>query len=387
MEEKKSEKGMVVSRRSFMKGLTAAGAGLAFFSGGLSKLAGATGGYWPGDLSKDQLIDMYTRMMRIRWFERTIIDSMLSVKGYRGYAHSYAGQEAVAVGVCSALRKDDYVFGNHRSHGHCIAKGADIKKMMAEIDFRATGSCKGYGGSMHVADVSVGVMGADGIVGPGAVFAAGAAYGIKVRRTDQVAVVFGGDGQANTPWFHVAMNEAANFDLPFIYVLENNLYQIWVKYTDTTSLRDLADRAKGYGMPGRVVDGQDVLAVHNVMKEAVDRARAGKGPTLIEAKTYRYYDHMGMAGAKPGELGAFKLDYRPDNELRAWLAKDPIVLHRRVLVANGILSEAEASSLEEKVKGEVKEAFNFAMSSPMCTPEDGLKNVYATGTVLPRQMA
>lgn len=167
MEEKKPEKGVMVSRRSFVKGMAAAGAGMAFFSGGLKKLARAAGGYYPEELSKEQLIDMYDRMLKIRWFERKIIDSQLSHKGFRGYAHPYAGQEAVAVGVCTALKKDDYVFGNHRSHGHCIAKGADIKKMMAEIDFRATGTCKGYGGSMHIAERSVGVMGADGIVGPG----------------------------------------------------------------------------------------------------------------------------------------------------------------------------------------------------------------------------
>jgi pyruvate dehydrogenase E1 component alpha subunit len=230
-------------------------------------------------------------------------------------------------------------------------------------------------------------MGADGIVGPGALFAAGAAYAIKVRGTDQVSVVFGGDAQANTPWFHVAMNESANFGLPFIYVIENNLYQIWVRYTSTTNLKDLADRAKGYGIPGMVVDGQDVLAVYSVAKEAVDRARAGKGPTLIEAKTYRYYDHFGMGGAKPGELGAFRLDYRSDNEVRAWMAKDPIVRHRGMLVANGILTEKDANEIEEKVKSQIKEAFDFAMASPMCKPEDGLKNVYAEGTIPPRQFA
>jgi pyruvate dehydrogenase E1 component alpha subunit len=392
MEEEKfekDEKKTMVSRRSFLKGMAAAGVGAAFFSSALEKTAEAVGGmapgYFPAELSNDKLIDMYDRMLKIRWFERTWVDARLTVKGWRGGAHPSQGQEAGPVGVCSALRDDDYVFGNHRSHGHCIAKGAPLKGMMAELDFRANGLNKGFGGTMHIVYPEKGMMGADGIVGPGAVFASGAAYGIKVRGTDQVAVVFGGDGQANTPFFHIAMNEAANFNLPFIYVIENNMYQIWVRYTQTTNLIDLADRAKGYGMPGVVVDGMDVLAVYTATKEAVDRARAGKGPTLIEAKTYRYHDHGGTAGSKPGRLGAFGLDYRPDSEVRAWMAKDPIVRQRNMLVNNGILTEEEADAIEAKVKNELKEAFEYALASPMCTPEDGLKNVYAEGSVPIRQ--
>jgi pyruvate dehydrogenase E1 component alpha subunit len=333
------------------------------------------------------MIDMYRSMLKIRWFERTVIDSMLTVKGFRGYSHAYCGQEGVAVGICAALNKRDFVFGNHRSHGHNLAKGADLKTSMAEIDMRATGLNKGYGGSMHLTDPSSGVMGADGIVGPGALFAAGAAYGIKVRGTDQVAVVFGGDGHVNTPWFHLAMNEAANFNLPFIYVIENNLYQIHQRYTNTCALKDLADRAKGYGMPGYVVDGQDVLAVYNVAKDAADKARAKGGPTLIEAKTYRYYDHFGMGGAKAGKLGAFGLDYRSDSEVRHWLNKDPIVLHRRTLVDNGVLTDEKAAAIETEVRNEAKAALDFTLASPLCTPQDGLKNVYATGTVPARQLA
>jgi len=385
----KSQKKTMVSRRSFLKGMAAAGAGAAFFSSALEKTAKAVGGmaptYFPEELSNDKLINMYETMLKIRWYERTWMDAKLTIKGWRGSGHCSVGEEAGPVGVCTALRDDDYIFGNHRSHGHVIAKGAPLKPMMAEMDFRANGLNKGYGGTMHMVYPEKGMMGADGIVGPGAVFASGAAYGIKVRGTDQVAVVFGGDGQPNTPFFHVAMNEAANFNLPFIYVIENNQYQIWVRYTQTTNLIDLADRARGYDMPGVVVDGMDVLSVYNATKAAVDRARAGKGPTMLELKTYRYYDHSGTAGATPGQLGAFGLDYRPDAEVRAWMAKDPIVRHRNVLVSNGILTEAEANGIEDKVKQELKDALEYTLASPMCKPEDGLKNVYAQGSVEARQ--
>jgi pyruvate dehydrogenase E1 component alpha subunit len=165
------------------------------------------------------------------------------------------------------------------------------------------------------------------------------------------------------------------------------MYQIWQRYTNTCALKDLADRAKGYGMPGHVVDGQDVLAVYNVIKNAVDRCRAKGGPTMVEAKTYRYYDHFGMGGAKAGKLGAFGLDYRSDSEVRHWLGKDPIVLHRRTLVDTGILTKAQADEIEEGVKAEAKAALDFTLASPLCTPQDGLKNVYATGTVPARQLA
>ena len=253
--------------------------------------------------------------------------------GFRGVAHLYVGEEAIAVGVCHALRQDDYIASTHRGHGHLIAKGGDLGRMLAEITHKATGYCKGYGGSLHITDVSLGILGMNGIVGASHLFAAGAAYGIKVKGTDQVAVSFGGDGSIQGNFFSSAANAAAAWKLPWIGVIENNGYQIWVRASDVYGIVDLARRADGYGIEGRVVDGNDVLAVYNVAKYAVDKARAGGGPTIIECKTYRWYDHYGAGGAKIGVDGAFGLGYRSDRELRDWMAKDPIPRFREFLVS------------------------------------------------------
>jgi pyruvate dehydrogenase E1 component alpha subunit len=342
-------------------------------------------------------MEMFSTILRIRWHERTMADKMLTDPNYRGYNHFYAGQEAVAVGVCSALRNKgafdevDYVFSTHRPTGHAIAKGIDIKRMAAENDFRATGLNNGYAAEMHIADKSIGFMGADGMVGPGPVIATGAAFGIRARGSKQVSVVFGGDGTYATPHFHSALNNAAILKLPFIYVLENNLYHQYAHYSYSCPMKDIADAARTYRIPGVVVDGQDVLQVYNAAKEAVERARAGNGPTLIEAKTYRYYNHWGAPGAKAGQLGAFGYDplaissFRPEREVRAWMARDPVDICRGILIRWGVLDQAKADEIETAIKQEVKEAFEWADQQPLCKPEDGLKNVFATGTVLPRQ--
>ncbi|MHC4066643.1 MAG: thiamine pyrophosphate-dependent dehydrogenase E1 component subunit alpha, partial [Planctomycetota bacterium] len=356
-------------------------------------------GYWAKDLSNEKLVEMFTTILRIRWHERTMVDKMLTESGYRGYNHFYAGQEAVAVGVCSALRNNgpfeelDLVYSTHRPTGHALAKGVDLKKMCAENDFRATGLNKGYAAEMHLADKSVGYMGADGMIGPGLVMAAGSAFGIRARGSKQVSVVFGGDGTYATPAFHGALNNAALLKLPFIYVLENNLYHQYAHYSYSCPMKDIADAARTYRIPGVVVDGQDVLQVYNVAKEAVERARAGEGPTLIEAKTYRYYNHWGAPGAKPGVLGAFGYDplaissFRPEREVRAWLARDPVDIFRKTLVNWGVLDQAKAEAIEADVRKEVKDAFEWADKQPLCKPEDGVKNVFVTGSVPARQFA
>ncbi len=383
------------SRRTFLKGL--AGAGAAFSLSSTIARANGEIGYWAKDLSDEKLVEMFQTILRIRWFDRTVVDKMLTEPGYRGYNHMYPGQEAVATGVCANLNNKgsieevDYVFSTHRPTGHAVAKGVDIKKMAAEYEFRATGLNRGYAGEMHISDSSVGFMGADGIVGPGHLIAAGAAFGIRARGSKQVSVAFGGDGTYATPHFHSALNNAALLKLPFVYVLENNLYHQYAHYSFSCPMKDIADAAQTYRIPGVIVDGQDVLQVYNAAKTAVERARAGEGPTLIEAKTYRYYNHWGAPGAKPGELGAFGYDplaissFRPEREVRAWMQRDPVDIARKILIDWGVIDQAKAGEIEEAVKAEVKEAFAWADEQPFAKPEDGLKNVFVEGSVAARQ--
>lgn len=383
------------SRRSFLKSAAVAGA-FATFGSRLAKADGQIG-FWAKDLADERLIELYRTILKIRWFDRTMVDKMLSDPGYRGYNHMYPGQEAVATGVCAnlvnsgSIEEVDYVFSTHRPSGHAIAKGVDIKKMAAEYDFRATGLNNGYGGEMHISDPSVGFMGADGMVGPGHLLAAGTAFGIRARGSKQVSVAFGGDGTYATPHFHSALNNAALLKLPFIYVIENNLYHQYAHYSYSCPMKDIADAARTYRIPGVVVDGQDVMQVYNAAKDAVDRARAGEGPTLIEAKTYRYYNHWGAPGAKVGQLGAFGYDplaitsFRPEREIRAWMQRDPVDICRRTLVDWGILDQAKAEEIESMMKKEAEEAFAWADEQPFATPEDGLKNVFVEGSVPARQ--
>ncbi|NNG05102.1 MAG: thiamine pyrophosphate-dependent dehydrogenase E1 component subunit alpha [Inquilinus sp.] len=383
------------TRRTFLKAVAGAGAAISVST----RFAWANGeiGFWSKDLTNEQLIGMHRTIQRIRWFERTCVDKMLTEPGYRGYNHFYVGQEAVATGVCAALRNTggimgaDLVYSTHRPSGHAIAKGVDARMMAAEYDFRATGLNKGYAGEMHIADKSVGFIGADGMIGPGPVIATGSAFAIRARGSDQVVVNFGGDGTYATPHFHSTLNNAALLKLPFIYVLENNLYHQYAHYSYSCPLKDIAAAARTYGIPGVVVDGQDVFQVYNAAKDAVDRARAGEGPTLIEAKTYRYYNHWGGPGAKPGELGAFGYDplaitsFRPEREVRAWMARDPVDISRDALISWGVLDRENADEIEGAAKQEMIEAFAWADEQPLCDPEDGLANVFVEGTVASRQ--
>jgi pyruvate dehydrogenase E1 component alpha subunit len=378
---KPSQGGSGISRRSFVKGLSAIGAGTMAFSPGASRLAKAQyGSTYVDGLSPPQLAAMFTDMVKIRLWESKIKDLLL-MGGFRGVAHLYVGQEAIAVGVCRALRKDDYIASNHRGHGHLIAKGGDLGRMLAEITHKATGYCKGYGGSLHITDVSLGILGMNGIVGASHLFAAGAAYGIKVKGTDQVAVSFGGDGSIQGNFFSSAANSAAAWKLPWIGVIENNAFQIWVRAAEVYGVADLAQRAQGYGIEGRVVDGNDVLAVYNVANYAVQKARTGGGPTILECKTYRWYDHYGASGAKAGVDGAFGLGYRSDRELRDWMAKDPVPRFRSFLVNEKVFTDERADQIVAEVKQAVEEAVKFAAAQPVPKPEDGLLNVFAQGAV------
>ena len=370
-----------VSRRTFIQGLSAIGVGSIFFSSGAAKRAKAQNAptYVDG-LSTEQLTAMYTDMLKIRLWETKIKD--LGLKGgFRGVAHLYVGEEAIAVGVCSALRRDDYIASTHRGHGHLIAKGGDLNLMLAEITHKATGYCKGYGGSLHITDMSLGILGMNGIVGASYLFGAGAAYGIKVKGTDQVVVSFGGDGSIQGSFFTSAANSASTYKLPWVGIIENNQYQIWVRCSDVYGIKDLARRADGYGIEGRVVDGNDVLAVYDVAKYAVEKARGGGGPTIIECKTYRWYDHYGFSGSQIGRDGAFGLGYRSDRELRDWMAKDPIPRFRRFLVNEKVLTEERANEIMAEVSQAVEDAAAFAKAQPVPKPEDGLSNVFAEGAV------
>ena len=318
------------------------------------------------DIPRERLLSMYERMLKIRHFEDRVKD-LFAAGEMPGFVHLYLGQEAVAVGACTALREDDYITSTHRGHGHIIAKGGDVKRMMAELYGKATGYNKGKGGSMHIADPSLGILGANGIVGAGLPIATGAALSAKLRKSGQVAVCFFGDGASNQGTFHEAINIAAAFDLPAVYVCENNLYAVGTRQSKVRKVEDIADRGIGYAIPGLAVDGNDVIAVYEACKAAVDRARAGQGPTIVECKTYRWRAHF------EGEPDT----YRPPEEVQAWMEREPIAPYRRLLVGQGILTEAEADEMEAEVRKELDEAVEFARQSPLPRPESALDDLWA----------
>lgn len=316
-------------------------------------------------LTKDRLLWMYERMVKIRRFEEEA--HLLFLKGeLPGTVHLYTGQEAVAVGVCAALRSDDYVTSTHRPHGHALAKGVSPKALMAELFARATGCCRAKGGSMHVGDIRVGMVPAIAIVGAGIPIAAGIALAFKRLGTDRVVACFFGDGASNEGAFHEGLNMAAIWDLPVIFVCENNLYGASTHVSRVMRVQHVADRAAAYGMPGVVVDGMDVLVVYDAVQQAVDRARAGQGPTLVECETYRYVGH---SRSDPGH-------YRPQAEVEAWRARDPIPRLRAWLLAEGIATAGEIEVIEKAVERELEEAVAFARASPEPRPEEALEDVY-----------
>jgi len=317
-------------------------------------------------VSKAKLAEMYRKMLEIRSFEEKVFE-LYGQNLVPGTIHLYAGEEAVAVGVCSCLRKDDYITSTHRGHGHCIAKGAELKRTMAEILGKKTGYCKGKGGSMHIADFAVGMLGATAVVGAGLPIAVGAALSAKLRKTDQVAACFFGEGASNQGTFHESINMASAWTLPVIFVCENNLYAMGTRQSRIMNLEDVADRAAAYGIPGVKVDGNDVLAVFEASQKAVDRARRADGPTLVECKTYRRRGHSRADPAK----------YRPKDEVEQWLARDPLRRFKEVLLQNSLFSEAELRGVEEKVAVDIEEAVKFALQSPYPAPEEALEDVYA----------
>jgi len=316
-------------------------------------------------LKKGKTIELYRKMLEIRYFEEKVYD-LYGQNLVPGTIHLYAGQEAVAVGVCANLREDDYITSTHRGHGHCIAKGAQLNRVMAEILGKKTGYCKGKGGSMHIADFNIGMLGATAVVGAGLPIAAGAGLSIKLRKTDQVVACFFGDGASNQGTFHEAINMASIWNLPVLFVCENNLYAMGTHQTMVMTIENIADRAAAYGIPGVVADGNDVLAVYEAAHEAVDRARKGKGPTLIECKTYRHKGHSRFDPAT----------YRPKEEVEKWMKRDPIAQFKARLIEMKTLTEEETNKIEQEVTATVEDAVKFATESPHPAPEEALENVF-----------
>lgn len=316
-------------------------------------------------LAKEEMLEMYRKMQLIREFEETVIN-YFSQGQIPGFVHLYIGEEAVAVGVISNLEGKDYIASTHRGHGHGIARGASVDKMMAEIFGKSDGYCKGKGGSMHIADVEMGFLGANGIVGAGLPLAAGAAFANKYLGNDGVSVCFFGDGASNRATFHEALNLASIWKLPTVFVCENNMYGISMSQERHQNIVDVADRAAAYGIPGLCVDGNDIIAVYEAAGEAIKRARAGEGPTLIECKTYRYRGHF------EGDACV----YRSEDELNEWKRKCPIKRFGARLLETNIASTQDLEKIKSQVQQDIKNAVDYAMKSPLPDISDLTNDVY-----------
>ena len=318
-------------------------------------------------IQRDQeYLAYYRQMVMIRKFE-TLAGELFAAGKIPGFIHLSIGQEASAVGVCSCLRTDDYLTTTHRGHGHMIAKGADLKKMVAELFGKATGYCRGKGGSMHIADFSLGILGANGVVGGGLPIITGAGFSIKMRKTDQVAVCFFGDGAANRGTAHEAMNMAAIWKLPTIFVVENNQYASTTPQKYACAVSDISSRAAGYNMPGVPVDGNNLLKVREVALAAVQRARNGEGPSLIESKTYRFRGHY------EGDPQA----YRTEAEIVTWKTNnDPVKRFADYLSRKNILTPPLNDQIWEEIEAELGEAVAFADESPLPEPADALEDLF-----------
>lgn len=314
-------------------------------------------------------LQMYRTMLRIRKFEETLIE-LKAGGSIPGVLHLYIGEEATATGVCAAIRPEDYITSTHRGHGHCIAKGGDISRMMAELFGRTTGYCCGKGGSMHIANINLGILGANGIVAAGMPIAAGAGLSIKMRGTGQVVACFFGDGGANQGAFHESLNMAAIWKLPVIYVCENNLYAISVSQSRSSSIKDVYLRKDAYGIEGCMVDGNDLMAVYEATYEAAQRARNGEGPTLIECKTYRWRGHY------EGEADR-TYTYRTAKEAEEWKKKCPIERFRKKLLRESNIGKQGLEKIDQDIQKEIQAAISFAESSPFPEPEDALRGLYA----------
>ncbi len=328
------------------------------------------------DINKDLLVLMLERMWLIRNFELKVME-VHSAGEFAAAAHPYIGEEAVAVGSCLALKDTDYIAGNHRSHGHPIAKGGDINRAMAELYGKVDGYCKGKGGSMHLADFSIGILGESGIVGSSVPVATGAALASKIDGDDFVSMVFFGDGASNQGACHESMNLASVWNLPVIFLCENNQFAVTTSFKDTVAVDHVSDRASAYNMPGVLVDGQDCIAMYEATVQAVERARKGEGPTLIEGLTYRYEEHsLGLGRVRRGE-------YRSEQDIEEWKKRDPIYIHQDRLVSQGILSANDCKKIEEDTMKRCEEAVEFARNSEFPKPEEAFEDMWANPIPLP----
>lgn len=316
-------------------------------------------------IDKKTAVEIFRTMVKIRRFDETVIQ-LYADGEIPGFMHLYIGEEAVAAGVCAALNKSDYITSTHRGHGHCIAKGGRPDYMMAELFGKKTGYCKGKGGSMHIADLDIGILGANGIVSGGIPTAVGAAVGIQYQDDDRVAVSFFGDGATNVGQFHEACNLASIWELPVIFVCENNLFAQTTPRTEHQKIKDVAARAIAYDMPAVTVDGNDVIEVYQASKEAVKRARDGGGPTFIECKTYRWRGHW-EGDPQP---------YRTQDEVKEWKLKCPITRFRRYLIENKVMLKQDLENIDKTIEDELQEAVEFARISPFPEPEEALDDVY-----------
>jgi len=319
------------------------------------------------ELTKDKLLWIYERMRFIREFENRAAE-LFAAGQIPGFVHLYAGEEAIAVGVCAWLTDRDFITSTHRGHGHCIAKGVDIKAMMAELYGKKSGACKGKGGSMHIADVDKGMLGANGIVGAGGPLACGAGLTAKIKGTDQVTVCFFGDGAAEQGTMHESMNLASIWKLPVVFVCENNGYAQTTPSRYHCAAEDIADRATAYNMPGFGVDGTDLFAVYEAAGEAIARARRGEGPTLIECKAFRYYGHF------QGD----NLSYYTEEEKAEQKARDPINKFTRRVLDRKLLTAAELAEIDARAKKVLDEAVQFAEQSPYPALDEILTDVYVS---------
>ncbi len=320
----------------------------------------------PPELSPKQLRHMLSAMYQIRAFEEKV-DELFMRGEVHGTTHLSIGEEATAVGAVAALRPDDYITSTHRGHGHCIAKGADPRLMMAELLGKETGYCRGRGGSMHIADIKSGNLGANGVVGGGIPIATGVGLSMKLQGRDQICLCFFGDGAANEGAFHESINLAAIWDLPVVFLCENNQYGMSMSTKRSMRNETIAQRAAGYGIPGERVDGNDALAVYSVVYHAAQRARAGQGPTLVECLTYRYKGHSKSDQNR----------YRTREEIREWQQRDPIARFANLLVSQGIMQQEEVAQCEADARQAIEDAYQFALESADPDPEALLEGVYA----------
>ena len=320
-------------------------------------------------ISREKKIWIYKKMNEIRQFELAIV-KLFEENRLRGSVHLYVGEEAIASTVCSFLGNDDYIASTHRGHGHCIAKGAEFKPAMAELMGKDTGYCRGRSGSMHIADFSKGNLGANAIVAGGMPIAVGAALSIKLQNKNNVAVSFFGDSASNQGVFHESLNLAAVWKLPIVFICENNGYGISVPQSQSTSVKDISVRAKSYGIPGYTVDGNDVYAIYPIVEKAIERAKNGEGPTLIECKTYRFFGHW---------IGDPQL-YRTQEEVNKWKnERDPIALFEERLLKEESITKEELNTMVDQIKREVDEAVKFAAESPEPDPAHVMDDVFYEG--------